>query len=67
MNKREKKKKFQVMDHETIEQCLMRMKQEGYTPIRRMEQPIFREVEKEGTISVEPCGKVIVFEGKLVD
>ncbi|XKK27441.1 NETI motif-containing protein [Bacillus sp. CB62A.1] len=45
--------------------CLARMEQEGYAPSRRMEEPIFHEVKKDGKTVVEPCGRKIVFEGKL--
>ncbi|WP_077620412.1 NETI motif-containing protein [Bacillus sinesaloumensis] len=64
MNK-PKKQKFEVRDNETIDQCLDRMKAEGYFPVRRMEEPIFQETERNGEIAVEPCGRRIVFEGKL--
>ncbi|WP_037582159.1 NETI motif-containing protein [Sporolactobacillus terrae] len=40
------KKKFIVGDHETLTQCLERMKREGYAPVRRTEKPIFRETSK---------------------
>ena len=40
------------------------MEQEGYAP-SRMEEPIFHEVKKDGKTVVEPCGRKIVFEGKL--
>ncbi|MBD8069662.1 NETI motif-containing protein [Bacillus sp. PS06] len=59
------KLKFEVEKNETIDQCIERMKKEGYTPVRRMEEPIFQEVERNGTIEVEPCGRKIIFEGKL--
>ncbi|MFD1737928.1 NETI motif-containing protein [Bacillus salitolerans] len=59
------KKKFFVEENETIDQCLERMKLEGYSPFRRMEEPIFQEVEIDGVKDVEPCGRRIVFEGKL--
>jgi hypothetical protein len=65
MEKRAKKKKFEVADNETIEQCLERMKREGYTPIRRIEEPIFQEIKKDGKLVIEPCGRKIIFEGKL--
>lgn len=41
------------------------MEQEGYAPSRRMEEPIFHEVKKDDKTVVEPCGRKIVFEGKL--
>jgi NETI protein len=60
-----KKQKFEVKENETIDQCLDRMKAEGYFPVRRMEEPVFQEVTRNGEIIVEPCGRKIVFEGKL--
>jgi hypothetical protein len=63
--KKAKKKKFEVGVNETIEQCLKRMKQEGYAPIRRIEEPIFHEIKKDGKLVIEPCGRKIIFEGKL--
>ncbi|MBO8178248.1 MAG: NETI motif-containing protein [Bacillus sp. (in: Bacteria)] len=60
------KKRFEVLEHETIDQCLERMKIEGYTPIRRMEEPIFQEVIQQGVKEIVPIGRKIVFEGKKV-
>ncbi|MDR4888194.1 NETI motif-containing protein [Fredinandcohnia sp. QZ13] len=60
-----KKQKFEVKENETIDQCLDRMQAEGYLPVRRMEEPVFQEVKRNGEIVVEPCGRKIVFEGKL--
>lgn len=62
-----KKQRFTVLDNETIEQCIERMKQDGYTPIRRIEEPIFHEVEQNGEIIVEPCGRSIIFDGMLIE
>lgn len=54
------KKKFSVAEGETIEACLARMKKEGYTPVRRMERPVF--IEKDGETAVSH--QEIIFEGK---
>lgn len=59
------KKKFEVLEHETINDCLKRMEAEGYAPIKRMEVPIFSEQMINGKIEIEPSGRKIVFEGKL--
>ncbi len=59
------KKKFEVLDHETINECLKRMEAEGYTPIKRMEVPIFSEQMINGKMEIEPSSRKIVFEGKL--
>ncbi|MDX8362840.1 MULTISPECIES: NETI motif-containing protein [Bacillaceae] len=65
-SKKPKKKKFVVAENETISDCLDRMKKEGYSPTRRTEEPVFKEVEKGGEVSVVPSGSTIVFEGKLI-
>ncbi|NRD77674.1 NETI motif-containing protein [Bacillus sp. BRMEA1] len=61
-----KKMLFEVQESETIEECLDRMKQQGYTPVRRMEKPIFQEVKKSNEIIYEPIGRQIVFEGRVI-
>ncbi|WEY92802.1 NETI motif-containing protein [Bacillus subtilis] len=61
-----KKKKFEVTEQQTIDAVLQQMKEEGYLPVRRMEEPIFMEKEENGSIQIVPCGKKIVFEGKLI-
>ncbi|QJC95173.1 YebG [Bacillus mojavensis] len=61
-----KKKKFEVIEQQTIEAVLQQMKEEGYMPVRRMEEPIFKEKMEDGSIQIVPCGKKIVFEGKLI-
>lgn len=66
-SKTPRKRKFEVMETESISQCLDRMKQEGYTPSRRMEEPIFQEIVKDGHKEIIPIGKKIVFEGKLME
>ncbi|OZI11014.1 hypothetical protein CEW92_14100 [Bacillaceae bacterium SAS-127] len=60
-----KKKKFYVEQNETIDQCLERMKKEGYVPVRRMEQPVFKEEVVDGQKKHTPIGQEIVFEGIL--
>ncbi|SDO55867.1 NETI motif-containing protein [Alkalicoccus daliensis] len=58
-----RKKKFYVDEKETIDACLARMKQEGYIPVRRMEEPVLKETKK----GVEVAYQRIVFEGKPVE
>jgi len=58
------KKKFEVLKGETIDQCLDRMKEEGFMPIKRMEKPIFEEVIQNGKKETVPVGRQIIFEGK---
>ncbi|MDR6120558.1 hypothetical protein QFZ87_000155 [Bacillus sp. SLBN-46] len=60
-----KKQKFEVQENESIEDCLNRIKQQGYVPVRRTEKPIFREVKKGNETIYEPVGREIVFEAQL--
>ncbi|MBS2967534.1 NETI motif-containing protein [Metabacillus sp. KIGAM252] len=60
------KKKFEVAENESIGAVLDRMKEEGYAPVRRMEEPIFKEVKENGQTQIVPAGRRIVFEGKLL-
>jgi len=62
--KKQAKKRFEVEENETIDQCLTRMKKEGYIPVRRIEEPIFQEIEHNGKLDIEPAGRKIIFEGK---
>ncbi|MEH7353888.1 NETI motif-containing protein [Neobacillus drentensis] len=62
-----KKVQFEVQENESIEDCLNRMKQQGYVPVRRTEKPIFQEVKKGNETIYEPIGRQIVFEAKLID
>ncbi|OLO26433.1 hypothetical protein BTR23_22990 [Alkalihalophilus pseudofirmus] len=65
MSKQKKKLRFEVGENETIAQCLERMDQEGYRPTRRMEEPVFQEITKNGKKEVKPIRQKIVFEGTL--
>ncbi|MFA9558439.1 NETI motif-containing protein [Evansella sp. AB-rgal1] len=60
------KQKFYVEEGESIDECLNRMKKEGYMPVRRMEQPILKEIKKNGKTDVEVAKQQIIFEGKLI-
>ena len=62
-----KKVQFEVQENESIEDCLNRMKQQGYSPVRRIEKPIFQEVKKGGETIYEPIGRQIVFEATVVE
>lgn len=61
------KVKFEVQDNETIDACLDRMKEAGYYPVRRMEEPIFEEQTMDGKAHYVPIKRKIVFEGKLIE
>ena len=41
----------------TIDQVLSQMAAEGYSPVRRMEEPIFQEKKENGSIQIIPIGK----------
>ncbi|CAM4129163.1 NETI motif-containing protein [Mesobacillus thioparans] len=67
MSKVRKKQMYEVGEHESIDDCLNRMKKDGFAPVRRMEKPIFKEVEKNGAVGYEPAGRQIIFEAKLIE
>ncbi|WP_240376070.1 NETI motif-containing protein [Bacillus piscicola] len=58
------KKKYEVGEKETIEECLNRIAAEGYTPVRRREEPVFQEIKKNGKTEKIPLKQRIVFEAK---
>ncbi len=62
-----KKQKFELQENESIDECLERMKKEGYFPVRRMEKPIFKEVKNGDQIEYIPVARQIIFEGKSID
>ncbi|TWI56038.1 NETI protein [Halalkalibacter nanhaiisediminis] len=64
---KKRKLQFEVMESETIEECLNRMKKEGYQPVRRMEKPIFEERTTKSTKEYVPVRQQIVFEGILIE
>lgn len=62
-NEMKKQQWFEVEENETIEQCLNRMKEQGYMPIGRKEEPIFHLVNGEPTY----LRQKIQFKGLLVE
>lgn len=62
-----KKMQFEVQEYETIDNCLERMRNLGYTPIRRTEKPIFQEVVEGNDTNYVPAGRKIIFEAVLND
>lgn len=58
------KKDFEVMDNETITECLERMEKEGYRPIRRIEKPVFKEERENGATKYVPFAQKIIFQGE---
>ncbi|MCM3667304.1 NETI motif-containing protein [Mesobacillus subterraneus] len=67
MSKEKKKKMYEVGENESIDDCLNRMKKDGYAPVRRMEKPIFQEVKRNGTVEYEPAGRQIIFETRPIE
>jgi hypothetical protein len=61
------KMEFEVQENESIGECMDRMKQLGYSPVRRIEKPIFQEVINEGQTTYEPVGRKIIVEAKEID
>lgn len=58
-----KQQKFKVEENETIQDCLQRMRDAGYTPVKRFEKPLYKENE-DGTFEVykqeiEIVGKIL--------
>lgn len=56
--------KFEVKDNETIVECLQRMKEAGYTPVKRFQKPIFKENDQG---EIEVYKEQIIFTGKKID
>lgn len=52
---------YEVEEQETIEQCLERMKKDGYLPFGRREEPIFHMVDGEPQVYRQK----IMFKGIL--
>lgn len=67
MSKDRKKMTFEVQENETIEECLERIKNQGYSPTRRTEKPIFQEVIKGSETAYDPVGRQIIFEARVID
>ena len=59
-----KQQKFKVEENETIQDCLQRMRDAGYMPIKRFEKPIYKE-NKDGQYEV--YRQEIQFVGKLME
>ncbi|MGR6899016.1 NETI motif-containing protein [Rummeliibacillus sp. BSL5] len=50
---------YEVEESETIEQCLERMKKDGYMPVGRKEEPLFQIINGEPV----PIRQIIKFKG----
>jgi hypothetical protein len=53
---------FEVGETESIDECLERMKTEGYMPMGRREEPVFQEVNGE----IIPIRQIIQFKGTYI-
>lgn len=62
-----KKKKYEVQNNETINDCLDRMKKDGYMPIKRTEKPVFEEIIENNESTYKVIGRQIIFEAILID
>ena len=58
---------YEVLENETINDCLNRIQKDGYLPIRRIEKPIFQEIKEGDNVKYEPAGRQIIFEAKKID
>ena len=65
MNK--KKKIYEVEENESINDCLDRIKKDGYVPVKRSEKPIFKEKSNNGQVAYEPVGRKIIFEVRILE
>ena len=54
---------YEVEENETIEQCIERMRKDGYMPFGRREEPVFEEVNGEPTY----LRQKIQFKGVLIE
>jgi len=63
----QKKVTYEVMESESIDECLDRMRRDGYMPVKRIEKPIFQENQQEKQVIYEPAGRKIIFEGKKIE
>lgn len=61
------KKIFEVEENETISECLQRMSEAGYRPVKRVEKPIFKELKPGSTAKYAPFRQKIIFEGVKMD
>jgi len=57
-----KKRQFNAGDYASLNECLKKMQELGYRPVRRVEKPVFKEGEK----GLEIAQQSIIFEGKLI-
>lgn len=54
---------FEVREDETMEDCLKRMKAEGYMAAGRKEEPLFKEVDGQPV----PVRQIVKFKGLKIE
>lgn len=54
---------FEVEEHETISECLERMKAEGYVAVGRKEEPLFEEINGQPV----PIRQIVRFKGSKLE
>jgi uncharacterized protein with ACT and thioredoxin-like domain len=54
---------FEVEEHESMEDCLNRMKQAGYMAVGRKEEPLFEEINGKPV----PVRQIIKFKGNKIE
>ena len=54
---------FEVEEHESISDCLERMKAEGYIAVGRKEEPLFEEINGQPV----PIRQIVKFKGSKLD
>ena len=61
MRQQKKTMWFEVAENETIEECLNRIKREGYNVVGKKEEPIFANIDGE----IIPIRQLVKFKGTL--
>lgn len=64
--KKRKKERFIKQTNESLDDCLNRIKQAGYMPVRRVEKPIFEEVLENGLKVNKVVSSDITFDAILI-
>lgn len=54
---------FEVEENETMENCLERMKKQGYIAVGRKEEPLFEEVDGKPV----PVRQIVKFKGSKMN
>lgn len=54
---------FEVEEHESISQCLERMKEQGYAAVGRKEEPLFEEINGQPV----PIRQIVKFKGAKLE